>query len=68
MANTFKNKTFDGSNVSANTDMIPYTCPSSTRTVVIGLTIEYTATSQITVDIKLDAQTNVFLAKNFAIT
>ena len=39
MANTFKNKTFDGSNVSANTDMIPYTAPSSTTTVVIGLTI-----------------------------
>ena len=67
MANTFKNKTFDGSNVSANTDMIPYTCPSSTTTVVIGLTIANTATSQITVDIKLDAQTNVFLAKNLPI-
>ena len=61
MANTFKNKTFDGSNVSANTDMIPYTAPSSTTTVVIGLTIANTATSQITVDIKLDAQTNVCL-------
>ena len=48
MANTFKNKTFDGSNVSANTDMIPYTCPSSTTTVVIGLTIANTATSQHT--------------------
>ena len=67
MANTFKNKTFDGSNVSANTDMIPYTCPSSTTTVVIGLTIANTGTSQITVDIKLDAQTNVFLAKNLPI-
>ena len=49
MANTFKNKTFDGSNVSANTDMIPYTCPASTTTVVIGLTIANTATSQITI-------------------
>ena len=67
MANTFKNKTFDGSNVSANTDMIPYTCPSATTTVVIGLTIANTATSQITVDIKLDAQTNIFLAKNLPI-
>ena len=43
MANTFKNKTFDGSNVSANTDMIPYTCPASTTTVVIGLTIANTS-------------------------
>ena len=48
MANTFKNKTFDGSNVSANTDMIPYTCPSSTTTVVIGLTIANTSNNQIT--------------------
>ena len=39
MANTFKNKTFDGSSTAANSDMIPYTAPSSTTTVVIGLTI-----------------------------
>ena len=64
MANTFKNKTFDGSSTAANSDMIPYTAPSSTTTVVIGLTIANTSTSQITVDIKLDAQTNIFLAKN----
>ena len=36
--------------------MIPYTCPSSTTTVVIGMTIANTTSSQITVDIKLDAQ------------
>ena len=42
MANTFKNKTFDGSNVAANSDMTPYTCPASTTTVVIGLTIANT--------------------------
>ena len=47
--------------------MIPYTCPSSTTTVVIGLTIANTSNNQITVDIKLDAQTNVFLAKNLPI-
>ena len=67
MANTFKNKTFDGSNVSANSDMTPYTCPASTTTVVIGLTIANTTNSQITVDIKLDAQTNIFLVKNLPI-
>ena len=67
MANTFKNKTFDGSNVSANTYMITYTAPSSTTTVVIGLTIANTSNNQITVDIKLDAQTNVFLVKNLPI-
>ena len=67
MANTFKNKTFDGSNVAANSDMTPYTCPASTTTVVIGLTIANTANNQITVDIKLDASTNIFLAKNLPI-
>ena len=67
MANTFKNKTFDGSNVSANTDMIPYTAPSSTTTVVIGLTVANTSNNQITVDIKLDASTNIFLVKNLPI-
>ena len=67
MANTFKNKTFDGSNVSANTDMIPYTAPSSTTTVMIGLTVANTSNSQTSLDIKLDAQTNIFLAKNLPI-
>ena len=67
MANTFKNKTFDGSSTAANSDMIPYTCPTSTTTVVIGLTIANTTNSQITVDIKLDASTNIFLVKNLPI-
>jgi hypothetical protein len=39
MANTFKNKVFGGGNVAANSDMSVYTCPTSTTTVVIGLTI-----------------------------
>jgi hypothetical protein len=67
MANTFKNKTFDGSSTTANSDMIPYTTPVSTTTVVIGLTIANTTTNQISVDIKLDASTNVFLVKNLPI-
>jgi hypothetical protein len=67
MANTFKNKTFDGSSTLANSDMIPYTAPSSTTTVVIGLTVANTSNNQITVDIKLDASTNIFLVKNLPI-
>ena len=67
MANTFKNKTFDGSSTIANSDMIPYTAPSSTTTVVIGLTISNLTSSQITVDLKLDASTNVHLVKNLPI-
>ena len=39
MANTFKNKVFGGGNVAANSDMSVYTCPASTTTVVIGLTV-----------------------------
>ena len=51
MANTFKNKVFNGSNTTANSDMTVYTVPSSTTTVVIGLTLSNTSSSQITVDI-----------------
>ena len=47
MANTFKNKTFDGSSTTANSDMIPYTTPVSTTTVVIGLTIANTTNNQV---------------------
>jgi hypothetical protein len=64
MANTFKNKVFNGSNTAANTDMTVYTVPASTTTVVIGLTIANTGLSQITVDIKLFAANTVFLAKD----
>ena len=67
MANTFKNKTFNGNVTAANSDMAVYTAPSSTTTVVIGLTLANTTSSQITVDIKLDASTNVFLIKDLPI-
>ena len=67
MANTFKNKVFNGDSSRANSDMAVYTAPSSTTTVVIGLTLANTATSQITVDIKLNAGDMVFLAKNIPI-
>ena len=67
MANTFKVKTFDGSSTAANGLMNIYTVPSSTTTVVIGLTIANTTSSQITVDIKLSAASTVFLAKDITI-
>ena len=67
MANTFKVKTFDGSSTAANGLMNIYTVPSSTTTVVIGLTIANTTSSQITVDIKLSAASTVFLAKDIPI-
>ena len=63
MANTFKNKVFNGSNTTANSDMTVYTVPSSTTTVVIGLTLSNTSSSQITVDIKLNAGQVVHLAR-----
>ena len=47
--------------------MAVYTVPSSTTTVVIGLTLANTSTAQITADIKLNAGDMVFLAKNIPI-
>jgi hypothetical protein len=67
MANTFKVKTFDGSSTAANALMNVYTVPASTTTVVIGLTVANTTSSQITVDIKLSANSTVFLAKDIPI-
>ena len=67
MANTFKNKVFNGSNTTANSDMTVYTVPSSTTTVVIGLTLSNTSSSQITIDIKLNAGQVVHLAKDIPI-
>ena len=66
MANAFKTKTFDGSSTNANTDMTIYTCPSSTETTIIGLTIANITTAQITVDVKLENNdgNNVFLIKD----
>jgi hypothetical protein len=67
MANTFKNKVYSGANTSANALVSVYTAPSSTTTVVIGLTLANTTTSQITADIKLNTGQSVFLAKNIPI-
>ena len=67
MANTFKNKVYSGANTSADALVSVYTVPSSTTTVVIGLTLANTTTSQITADIKLNTGQSVFLAKNIPI-
>ena len=67
MANTFKNKVYSGANTSADALVSVYTTPASTTTVVIGLTLANTTTSQITADIKLNAGQTVFLAKNIPI-
>ena len=69
MANTFKNKVYSGANTSADALVNVYTVPTSpsTTTVVIGLTLANTTTSQITADIKLNTGQSVFLAKNIPI-
>ena len=67
MANTFKVKTFDGSGTAANALMNIYTVPTSTTTVIIGLTIANISASQITVNIKLSAASTVFLVKDVPI-
>ena len=69
MANTFKNSTKAGGAVAANTDMTVYTVPSSTTTVVIGLTISNLASNSITVDVKLEPASgdNIHIGKNLPI-
>ena len=67
MANTFKNEVFKGSNTAASTDMNVYTVEASTTTVVIGLVMANTSSSQITASIKLNAGSVVFLAKDIPI-
>lgn len=66
MANAFKVKTFDGSATLANTDMTIYTCPASTETTIIGMTLANLTGSQVTVDVKLNNNDgdNVFIVKD----
>ena len=68
MANTFKLKTKAGIDTSLTT---VYTVPSSTTTVVIGLTIANIKGSSVTADVQLvsdtvDTETNadVYIVKN----
>jgi hypothetical protein len=68
MANAFKSETdtavgTSGSNV--------YTCPAGSQTTIIGLTAANTTTSQVQVDVQLDAsnrtsgaEDSVYLVKN----
>jgi len=54
MANTFKSETDTAIGTSAATI---YTCPASTQTTIIGLTCANIVTSQIEIDVQLDAST-----------
>ena len=69
MANTFKLKTETGGSTVANTDLLIYTVPSSTTTVVIGCTIANTTASSITVDAKLENNDgdNIHIGKDLPI-
>ncbi len=57
MANTFKLNTKAGGAVAANTDITVYTVPSSTTSIIIGLTISNKVTNSVTVDVKLESST-----------
>ena len=64
MANNFKLKTNAAMPASAGTPLTLYTCPSSTQTIVIGLTLCNVHTTAVTADVQLvsdtsDTETNV---------
>ena len=74
MANTFKVKTNGAMPASAGTPLTLYTVPSSTTTVVIGLTLCNIHTTTVTASVKLvsdtsDTETNetVLLVKDVSI-
>ena len=74
MANTFKVKTNGAMPSSAGTPLTLYTVPSSTTTVVIGLTLCNIHTGSVTADVQLvsdtsDTETNetVLLIKDVSI-
>ena len=58
MANTFKVKTNANMPASAGTPLTLYTCPGSTTTIVLGLRLCNNDTSQRTVDVKIESDTN----------
>jgi len=66
MANAFKTKTFDGSSTAASTAMTIYTCPASTETTIIGMTVSNITTSQILVDVTFENSDgdNVYILKS----
>ena len=76
MANTFKVITHTGMSNSAGTPEALYTVPSSTTTVVIGLTLCNITTSSVLIDVHLESDTtntgqaqnaNIHLAKDVPI-
>ena len=76
MANTFKTVTHTGMSNSARTPETLYTVPSSTTTVVIGLTLCNITTSSVLIDVHLESDTtntgqaqnaNIHLAKDVPI-
>ena len=58
MANTFKVKTNGAMPASAGTPLTLYTVPSSTTTVVIGLTLCNIHTTSVTADVQLVSDTS----------
>ena len=74
MANNFKLKTNAAMPSSSGTPLTLYTCPSSTQTIVIGLTLCNVHTTSVTADVQLvsdtsDTETNetVLLIKDVSI-
>ena len=58
MANNFKLKTNAAMPSSSGTPLTLYTCPSSTQTIVIGLTLCNVHTSAVTADVQLVSDTS----------
>ena len=70
MANTFKVKTNAAMPASAGTPLTIYTVPSSTQTIVIGLTLCNVHTTSVTATVKIESDTsdtetnaNIYLLK-----
>ena len=71
MANTFKLKSNANMPATAGTPLTLYNCPGSTTTIVLGLLLCNNDSSQRTVDVKIESDTNdtennetVFLVKD----
>ena len=58
MANNFKLKTNAAMPASSGTPLTLYTCPSSTQTIVIGLTLCNVHTTAVTADVQLVSDTS----------
>ena len=58
MANNFKVKTKAAMPSSSGTPLTLYTCPSSTQTIVIGLTLSNLHTTSVTADVQLVSDTS----------